>query len=174
MAETEQTKVCPHCAETIKAAAKVCPYCRKSQRGWANLTPYDFAAILTTVFVFGTLLVIQRSLRHPRDFGSDKNQVLVTGFHIDMEKHRFWTNVVVIGVLTNGSGHSWRVDGFQVRYLDKNRKLLDFSDPVINSFTILPNGDHAFDLDLGSPKSLPNFATCTVQVASGHDPRAPN
>jgi RNA polymerase subunit RPABC4/transcription elongation factor Spt4 len=35
MPENEQTKVCPLCAETIKAAAKVCPFCRSKQGRYA-------------------------------------------------------------------------------------------------------------------------------------------
>jgi hypothetical protein len=31
MSEAEQGKVCPHCAETIRALAKVCPHCGRSQ-----------------------------------------------------------------------------------------------------------------------------------------------
>lgn len=174
MAETEQTKVCPHCAETIKAAAKVCPYCRKSRRRWDNLTPYDFVAILTTVLAIGTVLVTGGELRHERDFGLDKNKVLVTSFHFDLAKHANFTNVVVVGVLTNGSRHTWRIEDFQVRYLDKDWKVFDFGDPVFDSFAILPHSDHAFRLNMGSTKSVPKFTTCTVQVASAHDPRVPN
>jgi hypothetical protein len=174
MAETEQTKVCPHCAETIKAAAKVCPYCRKSRRQRANLTPSEFCVTLTTVLVLGTLLVIARDLWRPRDFGPDKNKVLVTSFHFDLAKNRFSTNLVVIGVLTNASKHSWRLDELEIRYFDTNRKLLDFRNQSIDDFTILPNSDHAFSLNLYSPKSAPNFATCTVQVVSAYDPRVAN
>jgi hypothetical protein len=39
MAENESTKVCPHCAEIIKAAAKVCPHCRYWQKKWSLYNP---------------------------------------------------------------------------------------------------------------------------------------
>jgi hypothetical protein len=55
MAETERTKVCPLCAETIKAAAKVCPYCRKSQRGWASFKVYDLGALAAALFFIGAI-----------------------------------------------------------------------------------------------------------------------
>jgi hypothetical protein len=172
MPETEQTKVCRHCAETIKAAAKVCPYCRKSQRRWGNLTAYEFCAILITALVLGTTCVIARDLEHARDFGPDKNKILVTSFHFDRTTDRHFTHVFVVGMLTNGSEHSWRVDRFQVRYLDTDRRLLGFDDSLPDAFAILPKSEHAFRLDLYSPNSVSNFTACTVQVVSAHDPNA--
>jgi hypothetical protein len=36
MGESIHTKVCPACAETIKAAARKCPFCQSNQSLWGN------------------------------------------------------------------------------------------------------------------------------------------
>ncbi|HTV40387.1 MAG TPA: hypothetical protein VMF08_07420 [Candidatus Sulfotelmatobacter sp.] len=171
MVETEQTKVCPLCAETIKAAAKVCPYCRKSQRRWTVLSQYDFGAILVILIILWSLHFSERILYHERDFGLDRDKVQVTSFHVAPVKELLGTNLIMVGVLTNGSGYSWRIQDFQVRYLDKDRQLLGVSEPFSEAFTVLPGTDHSFRLNLFSPKSVPNYDTCLVQVVSASDPR---
>jgi hypothetical protein len=56
MAEHEQTKVCPHCAEIIKAAAKVCPHCRYWQKKWSLYNPKlltAFGLVVLTAYCAG-------------------------------------------------------------------------------------------------------------------------
>src|SRR5208283_239165 len=51
MAENEPTKVCPLCAETIKAAAKVCPHCRHWQKKWSLQNPQIAVTLYSLVMI---------------------------------------------------------------------------------------------------------------------------
>ena len=54
MYSDQSVKVCPLCAEPIKAAAKVCPFCRAPQTRLAHWRPYlglGFSAFALLAFV---------------------------------------------------------------------------------------------------------------------------
>ena len=173
MAETEQTKVCPLCAETIKAAAKVCPYCRKSQRRLAFLTRYDVGTIAAIVFLLGAVFIFERICYPRRDFGLDRNKIQVSNFDFAVERSRYYTNVVILGILTNGSEHAWNIEQFEVRFLDRDGKLAEMDDLSTGDFTILPHSDHAFSEYLHRGEIFPRYASYRIGVLSAEDPRAP-
>jgi RNA polymerase subunit RPABC4/transcription elongation factor Spt4 len=60
MAEGIESKVCPSCAETIKAAAKVCPFCRSKLDRWAHYRELLIAAPGLIVAVAAIAAVLWR------------------------------------------------------------------------------------------------------------------
>jgi hypothetical protein len=172
MPDNEQTKVCPLCAETIKAAAKVCPHCRRSQGRWFVLSRYDVLAIATPLLLVGAIYLFSRVFYQERDFALDRDKILVLDFHFAVAKDRHETNVVVSGVLTNESEHSWDIGDFEIRYLNREGKILNAANSS-DGFIVLPHCDHSFSMTLYSLKSVPQFASCKIKVISAEDPRAP-
>ena len=173
MPDNEQTKVCPLCAETIKAAAKVCPHCRKSQRRWVFLTRYDFGAFLATLLFLAACYFFFTIFYQGRDFALDKDKIHITDFHFVIDKSRDRTNVVVLGTLTNESEHSWNIDDFQVRYLNSTGKVFDIDDcSSYGEVRVMPHSDHSFQLTLYQRESVPQYSDCDVRAVSASDPRA--
>src|SRR5438309_18758 len=125
MNEAAETKICPLCAEAIKAAAKVCPYCRKSQRRWAFCTIYDVTAVFALLSLLGALLLVIAWLNRERTFvpSRDRIEVLNSQFGVDASDSN--TNVVVSGVLSNCSPYDWKVDSLEVRFFNKDGKMID-------------------------------------------------
>jgi hypothetical protein len=171
MGETEQTKVCPLCAETIKAAAKVCPYCRKSQGQWFFLNLYDLSAIAAVLICIAAIVPLISLSQTKRDFSLDRDKVGVLELHFTPAGATAKTNMVAFGIITNDSEHSWAIERFEIRYLDNKGKLLGMDDQP-EEFTILPKSNHSFRLDLDSYSSAPDYARCEVKVLSANDPRS--
>jgi hypothetical protein len=172
MAETEQTKVCPLCAETIKAAAKVCPYCRKSQRRWALFTRYDLCAMVAVLLYVGAAILIIFLFQTKRDFGPDREKIRVIETHFAVARDASTTNMVAFGIVTNESEHSWEIGQLEIRYFDRKGKLVGVENEP-EDFTIFPKSDHSFHLDLNASGFLHGYATYEVKVVSAGDPRAP-
>src|SRR5690348_7022713 len=80
MNENAETKICPHCAETIKAAAKVCPHCRYWQKRWSLHNPWVAMAIAIIVLSIAVvpLAVFLDKIEGPKDqFATHRDDISV-------------------------------------------------------------------------------------------------
>lgn len=171
MTEIEPTKVCPLCAETIKAKAKVCPHCRKIQKRWFIGSKYDAVAFASAFVFIGTVYVIGNLFFEGRKFSSSRDQIAVLNSRVGIEYSSEQTNVVVSGLLTNRSDYAWRTGEFEVRFLDASGKIVDVA-PSMDSFTVMPHNDHSFSLTLYSRKSIPEHASRKITIRSASVPDA--
>ena len=169
MLENKPTKVCPLCAETIKAAAKVCPHCRRVQTRWFFINEYDLMAVMSVILFAGASFVCFKVFGEGRNFSSSRGKIIVLSSHASVEAHHDYTNVVVSGVLTNASDYAWNLGMFEVRYLDMAGKVVD-ADEGSGGFTVLSHSEHSFRLTLYSRKTVPDHVSQQVQVRSASDP----
>jgi hypothetical protein len=170
MAENEQTKICPLCAEAIKAAAKVCPYCRKSQNRRFFISKYDLIAFVSAALVIGMILMFLYLFVGPRNYSPNRDQIEVLNSQRIIEKAEYSTNLVVFGVLTNKSPYAWQIGGFEVRYYSKDGKIADLS-LCGDEFTVLPHSDHSYRLMVYDQKTIPDYPSYKVFVSSAKDPK---
>jgi hypothetical protein len=167
MAENEQTKVCPLCAETIKVAAKVCPFCRTRQSRFTVIKGELAGAFFVIALLGG--LIVAGSWLFPDDSDStsagdfvrhrDELPVVRTVLEGAEEHQRFWLS----GYVTNKGGRPWRIHKLEVRFLDARGNLLEVQHRPFtkdNAFVVQPNSEHAFRIEL---YGVPNSVTGVVQ-----------
>ena len=78
MTESSDAKVCPMCAETIKAAAKVCPHCRYWQSRFSLQNPQVVAAVclvLALAAIIGLGAFVEWLFGSKRDFAEYRNEI---------------------------------------------------------------------------------------------------
>lgn len=171
MSDSAETKVCPLCAETIKAVAKVCPYCRKSQRRWAVFTRYDLAAILAALgFVGGTFLVLV-ILGSERTFAPNRDRIEVLNYQFGIAADEYQTNTVISGTLSNSSPYCWNLVTLEAKFFDKSGKIIDAEDVSLNGVTILSHSQQSFRAAIYDRRKIPEYASCRFEVRSARDPR---
>jgi hypothetical protein len=128
MADTEQTKVCPLCAETIKAAAKVCPHCRRWQKRWSFGNPYA-GVIVFVVVCFVALIYLNafydQLFGQKRDFTPYQNQITVVNSETSFRIANSNLMVSVIGVVTNQTDFGWKQIGMEAQFFDGNGRMID-------------------------------------------------
>jgi hypothetical protein len=174
MTENEQTKICPLCAETIKAAARVCPYCRKNQRRGLFLNRFDLIGAITALLMLATFLLLARMFTEGRSFSSNRDKIEVISSKVAFQIKPHYTNIVVSGILTNRSNYSWQIRAFEIRFFDGSGKIIDADEGWPDSrLTVLPDSDHSFRFRLDSRKSIPEHASYKVMVRSANDPSIP-
>jgi len=168
MAENEPTKVCPHCAETIRAAAKICPFCRSKQGRYVLWRQELLIAGPATILVILAIAAI--AWFAPDEEGTGGRSftghrwdlvVLSTSLNRTGTKPDFW----MTGIVTNQGEHPWRVQELEVRFLDERGNLLDVSHPdVKDSFVVQSHRENGFRVELGGLAFTNNNVTHQVRV----------
>lgn len=172
MADNEQTKICPLCAETIKAAAKICPHCRRPQNRRLFIPEHDAQAIGAVLMMALSALLLFWTFGDARKFSPEHHKITVieTTFGIEMTKNQ--TNFVASGVLTNESSFAWKLNGFQVRFLDANGKTVEVGNAGTENYNLVvqAHDDCPFRLNLVNLKKIPDYASSQTKVTDAVDP----
>ncbi|HXR46257.1 MAG TPA: hypothetical protein VN784_02355 [Candidatus Limnocylindrales bacterium] len=181
MSETEQTKVCPHCAETIKVAAKVCPHCRCSQKRWSLQNPQVGITlwVLLLIAAWCCLGVLVDNMFAPKQqFAAYRNQISVVSsqFSQRVSSSDCDTNVsvyvTVVGILTNRSKIAWKDVGVEAQFLDKTGRQFDAITVNADEYrgvTVLPYGEAAFKIEGRAARPDSDYGTYKVTVRWAKD-----
>ena len=173
MAEAEQTKVCPFCAETIKAAAKVCPFCRSRQGRYVLWRQELLIAGPATVFIIMTIMVIawfvpEEKGTGGRSFVGHRNDLIVLSTSLDRTGTK--PDVWMTGIVTNQGEYPWRVHELEVRFQDEQGNLLDVRHPKVkDSFVVQSRQENGFRVELGGLAFTNNNITHQVRVQLATD-----
>ncbi len=167
-----ETKNCPACAETIKAAAKVCPFCRRPQNRRWFLSDHDSYSIGALMFFVAAMFLALWFFTMGRQYSPEKNQIKVLSANFGMEVSGHETNLIASGVLTNTSRFTWRVGSLEVRFLDAAGKTVDVSHggSTYQELVVPPHSDCAFHVALSPQKSVPSHVSSKVIVTEASDP----
>lgn len=173
MAEGGETKTCPFCAETIKAAAKICPFCQTRLNRWGLWGPELAVVFYVVVLIgfWGLLIKFVFEAAGPfegRQFARHRNELEVARSHLELAPmgQETW----ISGFVTNRGPYAWRVQQFEVRFQDDQQTPFDVLHPTVKpSFVVLPGREHAFRVRLGKLAWTNEPRTVVVRVHAAID-----
>jgi uncharacterized ubiquitin-like protein YukD len=183
MAEIEQTRVCPHCAETIKAAAKVCPHCRfwQPKTKWSLRNPQflqSVSSVICAAAIFGAIIGLVYFLQHligpKRDFTPYQSQIKVVSSEASFRVVFSNLTVSVVGVVTNQSDFSWKQVALEAQLFGTDDKLIDViqADGDYRGIVVLPHTEAGFKIEGKAIKKESEYASHQVFVRTAKDIRA--
>jgi len=178
MNENAETKICPHCAETINVAAKVCPYCRYWQKRWSLQNPYVnlvFAIVMFVTIISPLAIVFDKMLGPKEQFATYRDDISVVSSQFS---HRFAdSNLLntVVGTLTNRGEVSWKDVGVEAQVYDKSGKQIDAITATADDYraaVILPHGEVAFKIEGKAARHEADYESYKVFVRWAKDANA--
>jgi hypothetical protein len=173
MADDKQAKVCPFCAETIKVAAKVCPFCRSKQGRyalWRQELLIGGPSVILIIMAIGAIAWFAPDEKGVggRSFAGHRSELVVLNTSLDQtgKKPGFW----MTGIVTNQGQYPWRIQEFEVRFLDERGNLLDVRNPdVKDTFVVQSHRENGFRVELGGLAFTNNSVTHQVRVQIATD-----
>jgi hypothetical protein len=169
------TKVCPLCAETIKASAKVCPHCRFYQKKWSLLNPMVWMTLMGIFWItvlIGLALFFEKTFGPKEEFASYRTGIDVVNSQFSQRISGSNLLITVVGMLTNLSDVGWKDVGVEAQFFDKSGKLIDAITVNADDYhgvTILPRGETAFKIEGRASHPAADYRTNKLTVRWAKD-----
>src|ERR1051325_6789733 len=176
MADIEN-KVCPLCAETIKAAAKLCPHCRHWQYRFSLQNPQVAVTIWIALCIAGlvcALAFVEKLFGPKQDFAEYQDQITIVSSEFSHRMAGSNLMVTVVGIMTNQSNVSWKDVGLEARFFDNEGRLLDavVQTGDYHGVSILRHSEEAFRIEGKATRSQASYISHKVTVRWAKDANA--
>lgn len=171
--EDTNIKICRMCAEPIKAMARLCPHCRTDQRQSALtlvVAPWLVFPILLLVGL-GGLSLAYRMFDPGKDFAPFKDRFEVVSSSMLFSTNQNELYITTVGTVRNNSDYAWKEVQMEVRYFDRESKLIDVGAQVYSELVVQPRSESAFRVRTRADQPEQAYASHKVFVRSGKDIR---
>lgn len=169
------SRVCPFCAETIKAAATICPFCQSRFSMFARWGVGGLHAVIGLLFVLMFVWVEwyfgpDEPTATDRRFARDRDRLHIVRTVWEREgssgRPEFW----LTGYVTNAAPRSWRIHELEVRLLGSRNEIIDVRQASVKPpFVVHPGHEHAFRARFGEIIETNRLAEYRVRVQLASD-----
>jgi predicted nucleic acid-binding Zn ribbon protein len=173
-----EKRICPFCAEAIKAAAKLCPHCRQ----WLTWKSFRHPLVMLVTHLVPLLglwvvmMVAGFSLldefQNPKPYYSGfPNALQIVESRMNWARADKGPCIYLTGVLTNTSPVAWRDVEFDCRFYDAAGVLVD-AGTGHSYFTACSNDNTAFRVSISPTAPTNMYASFKISVANARNAKA--
>jgi len=170
------SKICKMCYKEIDSRAKKCPYCQHCQNKFSMVV---FHPAFGVIFVLIPILLVyifmglmfKGMFDQGEDFTPYRTQIAISEPELKFGKTARGPTVVVMGKMTNNSSLSWKDVQLEVRFYDKDNKLIDTDQKEKYSFVVPANDISTFKVSILREFSEEQYANFKVRILSARDSR---
>jgi hypothetical protein len=166
----DHNKICPYCAESIRAAAKVCPHCRqpltfRSMRHPVTAFLVMLVPMLACVVFIATGVVykLDKILNPGPHYGELLSSLSVTESHMNHVQATNEQHIYLYGLITNRSEVAWQRVEFDCRFFDKNGALID-AQTGLSPWVVQPHDEAAFRVGINPSRPVGDYDSYKISV----------
>jgi hypothetical protein len=167
-----ESKVCPLCAETIKAAAKVCPHCRHSQKILSFRNPVFMTTVIFTIYMVLAAFFLDKLFGPRENFAKYHDEIQVLSSHFSYRVSGSNVYVTVVGTITNRSSIGWKEVEVEAQFFDQSGKLIDViaaSGDGWRGVGLIPHGDAGFKIETKAARREADYSSHKAFVRAAKD-----
>ncbi len=162
--------VCKNCCSSIHKDAKVCPFCLSPQTtGYAFKR---FAPALVLFLIFFIVFQVVDSFRssgykEPVQFLEHKDSLSIISSELSFTacgECKSTYNAVVIGTLKNTSQYGWEDIKIEVRFYDKDQKMIDSISEMDYDMVVQPNAEVSFRVMDRAAKPTESYTSHKIYI----------
>lgn len=175
MTQNVETKVCPLCAESIKADAKVCPHCRHWQKKWSLQNPSvgtTLVVVLLIVLFVALAAFCEKVFGRKEPFEAHRHEfsIVSSQFSHRVAASNLW--LTVVGTVTNRGDRAWKSVGVEVRFYDQAGKMIDVIAVDGESYrgvALLPHSDAGFKVQGKAARPVAEYGSYKASIRWGKE-----
>jgi hypothetical protein len=150
MDNAAETKICPFCAETVKAAAKKCPFCNSRLGRWKLLRD-DLWIGVGYLIIFGCFIFVlvklapEDSPEGGRNFARHRAELIVSKVEVQVvPRGTSAFDYSVSGLVTNKGGYPWKIQEFELTVSNAAGATDVKNQRIEEPFVVQPHSENAF------------------------------
>lgn len=174
--EETQSKICKMCFMEIDSRAKKCPYCHHWQNKLTivvhNPAFMMLLGIIPMVIVFVFVgIMFQRMFDKGEDFAPYRDQITITECELMFGHNNEGPTVIVMGKMKNDTTISWKEVQLELRFYDRDNKMVDTDQTLKFSFVAPANDVSTFKVSIPREFAEEQYVSAEARVLSAKDAR---
>ncbi len=172
MTEQKETVLCKMCCQEIDTRARKCPFCHQWQNKISTflLNP-RFSGLLVIIGFLSIPYYLSNRFDSGENFQQYLGQIEISESEMKFGENSCGPSIVILGKVMNRSKFSWKDVRFELKFFDKDGKLIDADQEEDYSLILTPEEESLFKVSLKIDFPVEQYVSYEIRILSAKDER---